>query len=82
MLLNAPRREGDFIRVRAVLEVMSDLALTDLTVHEARNLLDRREVSSVELTRAALARIAKVEDSVKAFVTVTEDLALQAGKRR
>ena len=59
---------------------MSDLVLADLTVHEARDLLDRREVSSVELTRAALDRIAKVEDSVKAFVTVTEDLALRQAK--
>ncbi len=51
--------------------------LTDLTVREARSLLDRREVSSVELTRAALDRIARVEDDVRAFVTVTEDLALE-----
>ena len=56
---------------------MSDLVLADLTVHEVRDLLDRREVSSVELTRVALDRIAKVEERVKAFVTVTEDLALQ-----
>ena len=56
---------------------MSDPALTDLTVTEARKLLDRREVSSVELTKAALDRITQVEDRVKAFVTVTEDLALR-----
>ncbi len=56
---------------------MSDPSLTDLTISEARGLLDSREVSSVELTRAALGRIAQVEDSVKAFVTVTEDIALQ-----
>ena len=56
---------------------MSDSTLTDLTISEARSLLDRGEVSSVELTRAALDRIAQVEESVKAFVTVTEDLALQ-----
>ena len=51
--------------------------MADLTISEARGLLDKREVSSVELTRAALDRIAQVEDSVKAFVTVTEDLAMQ-----
>ena len=56
---------------------MSEPSLTDLTISQARELLDRREVSSVELTRAALDRITQVEDSVKAFVTVTKDLALQ-----
>ena len=56
---------------------MSDSPLTDLAISEARGLLDRREVSSVELTKASLERIAQVEDRVKAFVTVTEDLALQ-----
>ena len=61
---------------------MSDLVLADLTVHEARDLLDRREVSSVELTRAALDRIAKVEDSVKAFRDCHRRPRLEAGKRR
>ena len=56
-----------------------------LTVHAASRLLSRREVSSVELTRAVLDRIAAVEDRVGAFVTVTEDLALaqaEAADRR
>ncbi|MDP2935016.1 MAG: amidase family protein, partial [Dehalococcoidia bacterium] len=44
---------------------------------EARALLDRRQVSSVELTRAVLDRISKVEEQVKAFVTLTPELALQ-----
>ena len=56
---------------------MSDSPLTDLSISEARRLLDGRQVSSVELTKATLDRIAQVEDSVKAFVTVTEELALQ-----
>jgi aspartyl-tRNA(Asn)/glutamyl-tRNA(Gln) amidotransferase subunit A len=52
-----------------------------LTAHEARELLDRREVSSVELTQAALERIRQVEDRVKAFVTVTEDFALEQARK-
>ena len=52
-----------------------------LTIHEARSLLDKREVSSVELTRATLDRIAQVEDRVKAFVTVTEDVAIEQAER-
>ena len=50
--------------------------LTKLTAHEARGLLDRREISSQELTRAVLDRISRVEERVKAFVTVTEETAL------
>ena len=50
--------------------------LWQLTMSEARAGLDRRAFSSVELTRSCLARIAQVEDRVKSFVTVTEDVAL------
>ena len=52
-----------------------------LTLHEARDLLDGRGVSSVELTRAALDRIREVEPDVKAFVTVTDELALEQAER-
>jgi aspartyl-tRNA(Asn)/glutamyl-tRNA(Gln) amidotransferase subunit A len=48
-----------------------------LTAHEARRRLDRKEVSSVELTRACLDRIQDVEDRVKAFVTVTPETAVR-----
>ena len=48
-----------------------------LTIHEAQQRLARREISSIELTRSCLDRIHQVEDRVKAFVTVTGDLALQ-----
>ena len=61
--------------------VMSEPSLTDLTLSQARELLDRREVSSVELTRAALDRIAQVEDSVKAFVRSPKTLRCSRPKR-
>ena len=55
--------------------------LYDLTLHEARQLLDSRQVSSRELTQAILDRVQQVEPRLKAFVTVTGDIALQqAGK--
>ncbi len=60
---------------------MTASPLTRLTVHEARSLLDNRHISSVELTKAVLERIAQVEERVKAFVTVTEDLAIEQAKR-
>ena len=48
-----------------------------LTATEARILLARREVSSVELTRACLERIDAVEDSLRSFITLTPETALQ-----
>ena len=52
-----------------------------LTVHEARGLLDRRDASSVELTRAVLGRIRSVEAKTRAFVTVTEEEAMAQADR-
>src|SRR5215471_16641317 len=51
--------------------------LYQLTIHEAGELLRRREISSVELTRAHLDRIRAVDDRVKAFTLVTDDLAIE-----
>ena len=47
----------------------------DLTIHEAHELLKKGEVSSLELTKAALERIDEVEDKLCSFVTVTRELA-------
>jgi aspartyl-tRNA(Asn)/glutamyl-tRNA(Gln) amidotransferase subunit A len=47
-----------------------------LTVSEVRRLLDQREVSSVELTRAQLERIGALNDSIGAFLSITADVAL------
>ena len=52
-----------------------------LTAHEARELLDRREVSSVELTQAVLDRIRQVEEQIKAFVTITDEVALEQARQ-
>ncbi|MBI4498266.1 MAG: Asp-tRNA(Asn)/Glu-tRNA(Gln) amidotransferase subunit GatA [Chloroflexi bacterium] len=56
------------------------MSLYDLTIHEVADLLRRREVSAVEVTRAVLDRIHQVERRVGAFVTVTEDLALEQAR--
>ena len=56
-------------------------ALHRLTLHEARRLLDRREISAAELTDDVLGRIAEVEPQVEAFVTVTADLAREQARR-
>jgi aspartyl-tRNA(Asn)/glutamyl-tRNA(Gln) amidotransferase subunit A len=51
-----------------------------LTIHEARTLLDKKEVSSVELTKHVLRRIEAVEPRVKSYVTVTSDTAIAQAK--
>ncbi len=51
--------------------------LYDLSMTQARDLLAKREVSSRELTLAVLDRIDAVDDRVRAYVTVTPELALQ-----
>jgi aspartyl-tRNA(Asn)/glutamyl-tRNA(Gln) amidotransferase subunit A len=51
--------------------------LYQLSIHEAGELLRQHKISSVELTRAHLDRIREVDDKVKAFTLVTEELALQ-----
>ena len=59
--------------------------LYDLTISEAHDLLSRRQISAVELTRAVLDRIAAVENRVRAYVTLTEHMAaaeaMEADKR-
>lgn len=49
--------------------------LTSLSAVNARELLDHREFSAVELTDAHLARIDDVEADVRAFIEVTREVA-------
>lgn len=56
---------------------MNQTDIAALTAHDAARLLADGEVSSAELTAAALERIARVDPAVGAFITVTEDLAMR-----
>jgi aspartyl-tRNA(Asn)/glutamyl-tRNA(Gln) amidotransferase subunit A len=56
------------------------LELHDLTLTQAAGRLDRKELSSVELTRASLARIEGCEPAVRAFVTLDAEGALKAAR--
>ncbi len=56
------------------------MELFELTIHELHDKLKRREVSSVEATKACLARIDTVEPRVNAFITVTPEEALAAAE--
>jgi aspartyl-tRNA(Asn)/glutamyl-tRNA(Gln) amidotransferase subunit A len=54
--------------------------LHQLTIHEAHELLRQRKLSSTELTRSVLQRIAHVEGKVRALVSIAEDVALRQAK--
>jgi len=54
--------------------------LCQLTIRQAHELLKHREISSVELTRAALERIADVENRIHACLTIAEETALRQAK--
>ena len=54
--------------------------LTSLTVHELSALLQKREVSSVEVTSAYLKRIASLNERLGAYITVTDVEAIAAAK--
>jgi aspartyl-tRNA(Asn)/glutamyl-tRNA(Gln) amidotransferase subunit A len=54
--------------------------LYELSVHELQERLTRREVSSEEIVKSFFARINEVEDKVKSFITLTEELALQKAR--
>jgi len=55
-------------------------SLHDLTLTEASDLLHRREASSVDLTQAAFERIHALDDRIHAFLTLTEDRALEQAR--
>ncbi|HZN03886.1 MAG TPA: amidase [Candidatus Polarisedimenticolia bacterium] len=54
---------------------------TGWTIREASQALRRGAVSSVDLTRACLERIDRLNPSLNACITVTADAALQAARR-
>jgi len=55
--------------------------LHQLTIHEAHELLKQRKISSRELTKSVLKRIAEIEEKVHACVTIVEDIALKEAEK-
>ena len=51
------------------------MQLNELTIKQARELLDKGDINPRELTDAFLSQIEQLDDKVKAFVTVTPDKA-------
>ena len=54
--------------------------LWKLTAHEAHEKLRAKEFTSVELTESVLERVRAVEPKVHAYITVTEELALEQAR--
>ncbi|MCL1912223.1 MAG: amidase family protein, partial [Leptospirales bacterium] len=54
--------------------------ITEKSLDELSALLEKKEISSGELTRAYLERIEKLNPSINAFVTVNADKALKAAQ--
>lgn len=61
--------------------VPSAQSLADLSLAEASALLRSRKLSPVDLTRACLDRIARLNPRLNAFITVTEDSALTQARQ-
>jgi aspartyl-tRNA(Asn)/glutamyl-tRNA(Gln) amidotransferase subunit A len=57
------------------------MQLHTLTLTRSRDLLKTRQISSVELTRAVLDRIAAVEPRIRAYLTVAADQAMDAAAK-
>lgn len=56
------------------------MTISRLTIHELHELLVKKEISAVELTREHLDRIQTLDGDVKAYITVTDQLALEQAK--
>lgn len=57
------------------------MKLNELTIKQAGDKLEKGEITSLELTEACLNRIKKVDDKIKAMITVCHDEALEMAKR-
>ena len=54
--------------------------LKTLTIENARNLLDSREITSLELTESYIKRIENTETDINAFVTISKESAINDAK--
>ena len=57
------------------------MKLHELTIAEAHRLLRKREITSLELTRAVLDRIEAVEHKVDAYITVAGETAMTRARQ-
>jgi aspartyl-tRNA(Asn)/glutamyl-tRNA(Gln) amidotransferase subunit A len=56
------------------------MSLAGLTLHEAREKLSRREISSCELTEEIFRRVAAADEDIHAYVSIAREAALDQAK--
>ena len=57
------------------------MELYELSIREAHDLLTKKQISSVELTSAALEHVHQTDSKIRAYVTVAEETALEQARR-
>lgn len=57
------------------------MELYQLTAHHLHEMLVKKEVSSEEITRSVLDRIKKVDEKIRAYVTITGEGALETARK-
>ena len=57
------------------------MSLCRLTVHEAHDLLGRREISSLELTESVLKKIENSDREIRGYITPTPEIALEQARQ-
>ncbi len=55
--------------------------LCKLTMHELKDMLDKREITSEEITRQYIDRIKQVDEKVNSYITVCEEEAIAKAKQ-
>ncbi|MBU4210565.1 Asp-tRNA(Asn)/Glu-tRNA(Gln) amidotransferase subunit GatA [Patescibacteria group bacterium] len=55
--------------------------ITKLTITKIQKLLKQKKISALDVTKAYLARTKKLDPEIKAFITITDELALKQAKK-
>ena len=54
-----------------------DKELYQMTLHETRRLLDKKEICSKDLVSSVLERIENIDSRINAYITIAKDTALK-----
>lgn len=57
------------------------MSLCDKSLFELREMLDQKEITSVELTKYYLDRIKQLDDQIDSYITVCEEEAIKAAEK-
>ena len=82
LISDMTRREFGGALLAAGQATKPSVGLAGLSLHEASELVRKKSVSPVELTRACLERIERYNPILNAFITVTADQALAEARER